>query len=65
MNKKNQKSIEFANAQAKLKGQDIFKFIAKTLPHQPGVYQMEDDEGHILYIGKAKNLAKRVINYTA
>ncbi len=65
MNKKNQKSIEFANAQAKLKGQDIIKFIAKTLPHQPGVYQMEDDEGHILYIGKAKNLAKRVINYTA
>ena len=26
---------------------------------------MEDDEGNILYIGKAKNLAKRVINYTS
>ena len=25
---------------------------------------MEDDEGNILYIGKAKNLSKRVINYT-
>ena len=48
-----------------LKGQDIIKFIAKTLPDQPGVYQMEDDEGKILYIGKAKNLAKRVINYTS
>ncbi|MBT4950315.1 MAG: excinuclease ABC subunit UvrC, partial [Pelagibacteraceae bacterium] len=48
-----------------LKGQEIIKFIAKTLPHQPGVYQMEDDDGKILYIGKAKNLAKRVINYTS
>lgn len=48
-----------------LKGQEIIKFIAKTLPHKPGIYQMENDEGDILYIGKAKNLAKRVINYTS
>ncbi len=48
-----------------LNGQEIIKFIAKTLPHQPGVYQMEDEGGQILYIGKAKNLAKRVINYTS
>ncbi len=48
-----------------LKGHEIIKFIAKTLPNQPGVYQMEDNEGNILYIGKAKNLAKRVINYTS
>ena len=47
------------------KGQEIIKFIAKTLPNQPGVYQMEDKDGKILYIGKAKNLAKRVINYTS
>ena len=66
MNKKNEKSGEIIeDAQYNLKGQDIIKFIAKTLPHQPGVYQMEDDEGKILYIGKAKNLAKRVINYTS
>ena len=64
MNKKNQKLIESENTHPNLKGQDIIKFIAKTLPHQPGVYQMEDNEGQILYIGKAKNLAKRVINYT-
>ena len=49
----------------KLKGQDIIKFISKTLPNKPGVYQMESEEGKILYIGKAKNLAKRVINYTS
>ena len=53
------------NVNSTLKGQDIIKFIAKTLPHQPGVYQMEDNDGKILYIGKAKNLAKRVINYTS
>ena len=47
------------------KGQEIIKFIAKTLPQKPGVYQMENEKGDILYIGKAKNLAKRVINYTS
>ena len=50
---------------ASLQGQEIIKFIAKTLPHKPGVYQMENEKGEILYIGKAKNLAKRVINYTS
>ncbi len=48
-----------------LKGQEIIKYIAKRLPKQPGVYQMEDDKGKILYIGKAKNLSKRVINYAS
>ena len=48
-----------------LAGQDIIKFISKTLPHKQGVYQMENEDGKILYIGKAKNLAKRVINYTS
>ena len=48
-----------------LKGEEIIKYISKTLPHKPGVYQMENEDGKILYIGKAKNLAKRVINYTS
>ena len=66
MDKKNANMIiKDQNFQPNIKGQEIIKFIAKTLPHQPGVYQMEDDEGNILYIGKAKNLAKRVINYTS
>mgnify|MGYP003325812558 CR=1 FL=1 len=65
MEKKEIKTAEdLKNIQANLKGHEIIKFIAKTLPNQPGVYQMEDDEGNILYIGKAKNLSKRVINYT-
>ena len=48
-----------------LKGQEIIKYISKTLPCKPGVYQMENEDGKILYIGKAKNLARRVVNYTS
>ncbi len=37
--------------------------LIKTLPNQPGVYQYYDKNGTILYIGKAKNLKKRVASY--
>ena len=35
----------------------------KTLPNEPGVYQYFDKDDVIIYIGKAKNLKKRVASY--
>ena len=48
-----------------LQGQEIIRNISKTLPKQPGVYQMLDEKGNILYIGKAKNIFNRVKNYVS
>ena len=46
------------------RGITYLKAELKTLPHQPGVYRMTNDRGDVLYVGKARNLVRRVTNYT-
>lgn len=39
------------------------KSIVSSLPEKPGVYQYYNNDGIIIYVGKAKNLKKRVSSY--
>lgn len=40
-----------------------FKAISENIPHEPGVYRFLDDDGTILYVGKAKSLKNRLNSY--
>ena len=42
---------------------DNLKLQIKSVPDKPGIYQYYDKDGNILYIGKAKNLKKRIASY--
>lgn len=47
-----------------LRGVEVIRKTLRTLPDSPGVYRMLNGRGDVLYVGKAKNLKKRVVNYT-
>ena len=40
-----------------------FQLIAKSLPHYPGIYKYFDAANELIYVGKAKNLRKRISSY--
>lgn len=42
---------------------ELFKKIQTSLPQEPGIYQYFDENGRLLYVGKAKNIRKRVSSY--
>ena len=45
-------------------GPDVIRSVVRNAPNKPGVYRMLDAEGEVLYVGKAKNVKKRVQSYT-
>ncbi len=46
---------------------DMLSYRPRTgdIPQRPGVYRFLDDRGRVLYVGKAKNLRSRLVNYFA
>ncbi len=45
-------------------GIEVISRNVKIAPQKPGVYRMLDKNGKVLYVGKAKNIKKRIVAYT-
>lgn len=51
------------DALQEIKTSEYLKGIVSNLPEKPGIYQYLNAEGTIIYVGKAKNLKRRVYSY--
>ena len=45
-------------------GLSVLRQNVKIAPERPGVYRMLDESDNVLYVGKAKNIKKRIVAYT-
>ena len=45
-------------------GLEVLEKNIKIAPEKPGVYRMLDEEENVLYVGKAKNIKKRIVAYS-
>ena len=52
------------NSRNYIQGLEVLNKEIISLPSKSGIYKMLDSRGNVLYIGKAKNLKKRVASYT-
>ncbi len=55
---------ENTSEQERPRGPEVIKAFVRNLPGKPGVYRMFGTDGDVLYVGKARNLKKRVQSYT-
>jgi excinuclease ABC subunit C len=53
-----------STSEAPLKGAALIKDEVTRLPDRPGVYRMIGEGGEVLYVGKARSLKKRVLQYS-
>ena len=58
-----EQELDLAAAGPLAVGRAVIASHAKLAPSSPGVYRMIDAKGDVLYVGKAKNIRKRIIAY--